>query len=315
MRALVTGASGFAGSHLAALLARAGHEVVGTTTTPQGSLAHMDLRDRGEVDDVVRRAAPERVWHLAAQSRAGLSWERPALTYDVNVAGTHNVLEAVRRHAPGARVLLACTSDAYGLADDPSPFTESSPLRPLSPYAASKVAAEWVGRMFVEAHGLHVVVTRAFYHVGPGQPASFAVANWARRIALAEAGMTEPVIPVGNLDLRRDIGDVRDVVRAYRELLEHAAPGEVFNVATGTTRTLRDVLATLTAASTAALRVEVDGARVRPADPPVLAGDASKLRERTGWRPAIALEETLAEVLAGWRAEVRADQTLGVGDA
>ncbi|MGH2820397.1 MAG: GDP-mannose 4,6-dehydratase, partial [Actinomycetota bacterium] len=213
---LVTGAAGFVGSHLMASLQQDGTEVAGTALETRRGLPVLDVRDRAAVDDVVQVTRPERVFHLAAQSSAARSWKDPALTYDVNVTGTHNLLDALRRYSPRCRVLLACTSDEYGIvAPERCPIEESAPLGPVSPYATSKVAQEWVGRMFFEAFGLEVVITRAFMHIGPGQPPSFATADWARQIARAEAGGKGAQVSVGDLGLARELGDVRDVVRAY----------------------------------------------------------------------------------------------------
>jgi GDP-4-dehydro-6-deoxy-D-mannose reductase len=289
---------------------------VGTTTAPRhDAFLHMDLRDPASVDDAVQRAAPERVWHLAAQSRAARSWDDPASTYEVNVTGTHFLLEALRRRAPAARVLLASTGDVYGLVDPAlAPFSEAVPLRPVSPYAASKVAQEWVGRMFADAHGMHVVTTRAFYHVGPGQRESFALASWARQVARAEAGLAPPEVVVGRLDLVRDIGDVRDVVRAYVDVLEHGTAGEVYNVATERGLALGEVLDVLLSRATASLHVRVDDSLIRPADPPVLRGSAAKLERATGWRAASALEDTLEDMLEEWRNTTRAQKAVDVSE-
>jgi GDP-4-dehydro-6-deoxy-D-mannose reductase len=301
-RFLVTGADGFVGTHLVAALRSAGHAVTGTSIVGGPDTVACDVRSASAVTAAVRASVPERVVHLAAQSSAARSWRDPALTYEVNVTGTHNLLESLRREAPGARVLLACTSDQYGaVAPADCPLEETAPLRPLSPYAASKVAAEWVGRMFCSAFALQVVITRAFMHVGPGQPATFATADWARQIALAEAGTREPVLEVGNLDLAREYGDVRDVVDAYLAALESADPGEPYNVATGDARPLREVVAILTGLARVEMEVRVDPSKIRPADPPVLEGSAAKLRRLTGWRPRRRLEDTLAEVLEHWR--------------
>jgi GDP-4-dehydro-6-deoxy-D-mannose reductase len=267
-RFLVTGADGFVGTHLVAALRSAGHAVTGTTLSGGPDTVSCDVRSASEV----------------------------------NVTGTHNLLESLRREAPGARVLLACTSDQYGaVAPGDCPIEEAAPLRPLSPYAASKVAAEWVGRMFCNAFALQVVITRAFMHVGPGQPATFATADWARQIALAEAGGREPVLEVGNLDLAREYGDVRDVVEAYLAALESGEPGEPYNVATGDARPLREVVAILTRLARVEMEVRVDPSKIRPADPPVLEGSAAKLHRLTGWAPRRRLEDTLAEVLEHWR--------------
>jgi GDP-4-dehydro-6-deoxy-D-mannose reductase len=331
MRSLVTGGGGFVGSRLATLLENKGHDVVRTvhggasrtaglhrgagSTRPQpppsrGDRLVADVTDRDALDAVVERVRPERVWHLAAQSSAARSWSDPGLTYEVNVTGTHHLLDSLRRHAPRCRVLLAASSDEYGFASpEDCPLEETSELRPVSPYAASKLAAEWVARTFVEAFGAHVVITRAFMHIGPGQPPSFAVSGWARQIALAEAGAAQPVVEVGNLELKRELGDVRDVVRAYAEVLEHGEPGEIYNVATGEARRLGDALDILKGLARIDIQVKVDPAKIRPADPPELAGSAAKLELATGWKPEFRLEDTLADVMEHWRSETARGQS------
>ena len=272
MRYLVTGAGGFVGSHLHDALRAEGHEVVGTARTDGPGLYACDMRDPDAVESAVERARPERVFHLAAQSSAGRSWTEPALTYEVNVTGSHYLLDALHRRAPDARVLLACTSDEYGaVAPEQCPVDETVPLRPLSPYAASKVAAEWVGRMFHAAFDMQIVITRAFMHIGPGQPPRFATADWARQVALAERG-------------------------------ERGRPGEAYNIATGRAPSLKEALDILLSRATVPLESKVDPSKIRPADPPVLQGSAAKLESLTGWRPKRRLEDTLAEVLDYWRA-------------
>jgi GDP-4-dehydro-6-deoxy-D-mannose reductase len=306
MRTLVTGAEGFVGGLLAASLRGDGHEVFALSRRPSQGMLECDLTDSQAVSRAVRRSAPDLVFHLAAQASAARSWTEPALTYEVNVTGTHLLLEELRTTAPAARVLLACTSDEYGaVAPEDCPIDEDTPLRPLSPYAVSKVAEEWLGRMFFSAFGMAVVATRAFMHIGPGQPPRFATADWARRIALAEAGLQTPVIRVGDLALRRELGDVRDVVAAYRAALDYGSAGEVYNVATGEAPTLEKTLSILVGMSETEFTIEVDPARIRPADPPILQGDAGKLEHVTGWAPKHRLEDTLAEVLDYWRSRVR----------
>lgn len=304
-RVLVTGAGGFVGGHLTGALAADGHQVTGTALEDRGELRYLDIRYPQRVDQVVADVRPELVFHLAGQSSVSESWKQPALTYEVNALGTHYLLESIHRHVPQAKVHIAASSDEYGKVEpEECPIDESAPLRPVSPYAVSRVTGEWIGRMFHESFGLHVVVTRGFMHTGPGQPPSFATADWARQIALAEAGRREPVVSVGNLDIRREFGDVRDVVAAYRLVLEHGVPGEAYNVATGEPHRLADVLEVLIGMATLDIRVEVDPAKLRPVDFPVLYGDAGKLERLTGWKPEHRLEDTLGSVLDYWRSEV-----------
>ena len=281
---LITGATGFVGRHLAAAL---DGDVVGV-----GS-ADGDLRDAEAADRIVGEAAPGRVFHLAADASVADSWRRPLETIEGNVASTFNVLDAVRRHAPDARVLVAGSAEMYGPAEHV--ITEDEPPRPQNPYAVSKAAADGLAGFFADAHGIHVVRARAFNHAGPGQSDRYVVGTLARQIA---AGATEVV--TGDLRPRRDFTDVRDVVRAYVLLLEHAAPG-AYNVCSGESVAIADILAGL--ARHAGVRVEqrTDPERVRAGEVMEIRGSHEKLTKATGWRPEIPLDRTLADTLEALR--------------
>ncbi len=264
-----------------------------------------DVEDPFVVDRAVERAAPDRIYHLAAQSYPSASWDAPITTMRTNVEGTINLLEAVRRHAPTARVHLACTSAQYGWVDPAdTPIKETHPMRPLSPYGVSKVAVELTGLQYHQNYGLHVVVTRSFNHVGPYQGDRCAIQTFCQQMAAIEAGLQEPVIAVGNLETRRDFSHTSDVARALWLLLDRSPSGEVYNLCSGTAVRIGDIVETVTRQGRVPVDVRVDTARLRPADEPVLMGDNSKLRQVTGWQPEVGMEEIVAELLAYWRARV-----------
>jgi GDP-4-dehydro-6-deoxy-D-mannose reductase len=288
-RVLVTGAGGFVGTHLL--------ELLGDEAVP----LEADVTDPGALADSIREVRPSAVVHLAALSWVAESWREPARVWEVNVVGTVHVLEAVRGELPEARVLVVSTGEVYGRAER-IPTPEDAPLAPVSPYAASKAAAEIACRQ-AHAAGLDVVVARAFPHEGPGRDERFAVGSWTRQLAeleLAGGG----TLRVGNLDVERDIADVRDVCRAYRLLLEPSVPAEVYNVATGKPVRMSRVVELLVGMVDCPVTVEPDPERLRPADIPVVSGDASRLERATGWQPEIPLERTLADTLEAARQAV-----------
>jgi GDP-4-dehydro-6-deoxy-D-mannose reductase len=296
VRAFLTGGQGFVGPWLCRHLAAQGDDVV--LADPL-----LDVTDGPAVHHAIKAARPEVVYHLAAQSSVSSSWEDPAATFSVNVLGSLHVLDAVHACAPGARVVLVSSVEIYGpVQPDDLPVTEVSPFRPATPYAASKAAAEMAALQAHIGRGLDVVRARPFTHTGPGQTPRFFVPSMARQIVEASrTGATE--LHTGNLQVARDILDVRDVVRAYRLLAERGAPGEAYNICSGRSVTLAEVVRLLLALAGSDLKVVTDPARVRPVDLPDLRGDPSRLHDATGWEPEFALEETLADVLAYWRAQ------------
>jgi len=319
VRVLITGVTGFAGSHLAELLVADGRfQVYGIHRTRSGlhnirnvadrlQLLECDLRDPSSVERVLADVRPEWVFHLAAQSFVPSSWTAPYETMDTNVLGQLNLLEAVRKLRLSCRVQVACSSEEYGLVyRHEVPIREEQPLRPLSPYAVSKIAQDFLAYQYHRSYGVDVVRTRAFNHAGPRQGEPFVISNFAKQIAEMERGLRPPVLQVGNLDAQRDFTDVRDIVRAYVLALEHGAPGEVYNIASGETHIIRSVLESLVAISRVRLEVRTDPARLRPSDVPILLGDASRFRACTGWKPEIPLEQTLRDTLDYWRQMVGA---------
>ena len=302
MRALLTGASGFVGGWLREYLEAQGDEVVALA----GSI---DIRDGEAVAAALGEHRPEALYHLAALTHVGRSWEEPAETFSVNALGTLNVLEAARRAAQPPVILLVSSAEVYGTVGA-APVREDAPLRPVSTYAASKVAAEYLGVQATLGRFQRVVRARPFNHVGPGQAPNFVVSALARRIALAELSGGGQVA-VGNLEPRRDIIDVRDVVRAYRLLVERGEPGEAYNVASGRTVTIAEVLDELVGLAKCPIEVVQDPSLLRPVEVPVLSGDATRLSERTGWRPEIPLTQTLGDVLEHWRRRLRDERPGG----
>jgi GDP-4-dehydro-6-deoxy-D-mannose reductase len=301
MRALITGSAGFVGRHLAAHLHTKGDEVTGFDRE-----SGVDILDHAAVERFVADARPDAVYHLAGQSDVGASWDTPVETFRANAEGTLALLEACRHHDVH-RVLVISSADVYGhVADSDLPLPETAPLRPVSPYAASKVAADFLGLQAWLGHGLPVVRVRAFNHLGPGQSERFVAPAIAARIARNEVDGTD-AIPVGNLEPRRDLTDVRDVVRAYRLLVERAQPGAAYNVCSGDDVPVGELAERLVAMAAGRMRLVVDPALQRPVDNPVLRGDNRRIRAETGWEPTISLDQTLADVLADARARVRAE--------
>ena len=300
VRALVTGASGFAGRHLVAACTAAG-DAVSEASRASG----VDLLDPGRARAAVAEARPDVVYHLAALAHVGASWQEPSRYLADNVALAHNVLEAVRAEAPGATVVVVGSGEVYG-PPVTLPLTEDAPLRPQNPYAVSKAAADLLAGFHADAHGLRVIRARPFNHAGPGQEPTYAIATFARQAAAAaEAGQDPIRIVTGNPDTRRDYTDVRDVVRAYRLLAERAEPG-VYNVCSGRTASARELVEALARAAGAGLEHEIDRAHVRAHEVMEVRGSAERLREATGWEPEIPLERTLADTVAWWREQIRA---------
>ena len=297
MRALVTGAGGFVGRHLVRHLAEAGDEVVEMELGVDG----IDIADAEPTTEAVMAAKPQVVYHLAGAADVGGSWSSPRETFLANALGTLNVLEAAR--ASGAERVLAVTSaDVYGrVTEDELPLGEDRPLRPVSPYAASKVAADAIAQQAWLGHRLPVIRVRAFNHLGPGQSDRFVAPSLAARIARNERDGGDEV-PIGNMTPLRDVTDVRDVVRAYRLLMEHGEAGGVYNVCRGVAVSVKEIAEDLMAMAARPMHLVSDPALQRPVDIPVLVGDNTTLRRTTGWEPTIPLSTTLADVLADWRA-------------
>ncbi len=314
MRLLITGITGFVGSHMAEYALAHGAEVFGSSRwrsrteniehlRSQIKLIECDLRDLASVRGLLETAEPTHVVHLAAQSFVGASWQTPAETLSTNIISQVNLLEGIRRFTIAPRVLVIGSSEEYGLVcPDELPIRETNPLRPLSPYAVSKVAQDMMGYQYFMSYGLPIIRTRAFNHEGPRRGEVFVTSNFAKQVAEIEAGLREPVMSVGDLTPRRDFSDVRDIVRGYWLLLERGEPGEVYNLCSGRSWAIQQVLEFLLEQSRVKrIAVETDPARLRPSDVMILEGDSSKIRKATGWEVEIPFERTLKDLLAYWR--------------
>jgi GDP-4-dehydro-6-deoxy-D-mannose reductase len=317
MRVLVTGITGFVGSHFAEYALARGVEVVGSYRWRSKTenidhlrsrieLVECDLRDGSSAHHLIEVARPDAIIHLAAQSFVGTSWQAPAETFVTNTVGQMNLLEAIRSCTPRPRFLVIGSSEEYGFVqEDELPITEDNPLRPLSPYAVSKVAQDLMGYQYWKSYGLHIVRARAFNHEGPRRGDVFVTSNFARQIAEIEQGLREPVIAVGNLTTRRDYTDVRDIVRGYWMLLDQGEPGEVYNLCSGRDWVIADILRFLLGeARVQNITIREDQSRLRPSDVPVLRGDAGKANAAVGWKPEIPFEQTLRDTLEHWRGRV-----------
>jgi len=319
LRTLITGVAGFVGRHLAHELSRDEREELnGTDHRPEGaweadetlrchlkSQRPLDVTNFEQVRGCLLESKPDRVVHLAAQASGSMSIQRPAETYKVNAIGALNVLEAVRMEAPQAIVLLIGSADVYGSGAPGQKIREDHPLEPRNAYALSKVAADQIGELYGMSYGLKVIRTRTFSHTGPGQGPLFAIAGWADQLARIHAGLMAAEIKVGNLEGVRDYGDVRDVARAYRLLLERGKPGDAYNVCTGRGHIMRHLLDDLCGIAGFKPTIVQDPARVRSRDSDFLVGDPGKLERETGWAPEIPIEKTLEDLYREARERVR----------
>jgi GDP-4-dehydro-6-deoxy-D-mannose reductase len=344
LRVLITGITGFAGSHMAEMLfPQKDIELFGTyrrrsrLENLENLLPHLnlievgvssvqaisdaflpgkinmvntDLVDAFSVHKLIGAVRPDRIFHLAAQSFVPASWNAPAETLQTNIMSQLNLFEALRELNSGGapldpRIQIAGSSEEYGLVfPHEVPMTEDNPLRPLSPYAVSKVAQEKLAYQYWMSYGLKSIVSRGFNHDGPRRGEHFAPSTWARQIARIEKGLQEPIVYVGDLTSQRDITDVRDMVRAYWLMLERGEPGEVYNIGSGTTRTMGEMLELLTSLSDAKIEIKQDPARMRPSDVKILWANSSKFQKATGWEPTIPFEQTMRDLLAYWRTHI-----------
>src|SRR3989339_47493 len=314
MKALITGITGFVGSHLAEyLLERGNIEVCGIERwrSKTDNIKHIekkiriiecDIRDYVSVEKTIKEIKPDKIFHLAAQSFVPTSWNAPQETLTTNIIGQLNIFESVRSAGINPEIQLACSSEEYGMVlENEVPIKETNPLRPLSPYAVSKVGQDYLGYQYHQSYGIKAIRTRAFNHTGPRRGDVFVTSNFAKQIAEIEKNKKEPVIKVGNLEAKHDFTDVRDMVKAYWVSTEKCTPGDVYNICSGKAWTIQSVLDMLLSFSKVKVTVKQDPARMRPSDVLVLLGDNTKFCKQTGWKPEIPIEKTLKDLLDYWR--------------
>jgi len=313
MHLLITGATGFVGSHFRRYLREATDwQVTGTafpdrppeSCHPRERCVALDARDDKQVRALLREIRPDAILHLAAQSHVPTAYKDPWNTLENNIKGQLNLLEACVALELKPRFIAVGSGEEYGRAtEDALPLREAHPLRPENPYSVSKVAQDVLGYQYFRSYQIPVMRVRPFNHVGPGQSERFVLPAFASQVARIEAGKQEPVLRVGNLSPARDFTDVRDVVRAYHLLLLHGEPGEVYNISSSQARTIQSLVDQLLALVEVEITVETDPERYRPADVPIVYGSAEKLEAETGWQPEIPFEKTVADVLEEWRAK------------
>ena len=308
---LVTGAAGFAGSHLIDLLRREDRPIVGwhhPGAPPQNPNGHVawqavELLDPLAVRQAIEALRPAEVYHLEGAAQQGKSWDRADEVLHVNVMGTQHLLDALARAQVSARTVVIGSSTVYRPSD--TALDEDSPIGPSSPYGLSKLAQEMTARQAFTLQQTPVMVARSFNHIGPRQGLGFVAADFARQIVEIETGRAEPVINVGNLAARRDLMDVRDTVRAYRAMMRSAEPGRSYNVCAGHAHSIRELLDGLLGHSTVTVDVRTDPDKLRPIDQPLVLGSYARLQRETGWQPEMPMDRTLADLLDYWRERLR----------
>mgnify|MGYP006302636577 CR=1 FL=1 len=325
MKVLITGITGMVGSYLAEFLINEGNcEIHGTTRWRSNrehiaafenrlSLHECELRDPHAVLRLLEEIRPDQVYHLASQSNVAASWISPRETLVNNITAQLNVFEAMRQlDLLGTRVLIPGSSEEYGMVyEHELPVSEANPLRPLSPYAVSKIAQDNLAYQYHQSYGLQVIRTRAFNHTGPRRSDAFVISNFARQIVEIETGRKEPVMDVGNLSAQRDFTDIRDIVKAYSLAVRFCDSGSVYNIGSGVGCRVNEVLDILLGMAKIIIRVKEDAARIRPSDVPAMICDSTKFRNKTGWQPEIPFKNTLGDLLEYWRERLALRETNG----
>ena len=312
-KALIIGAGGFVGNYLIDYILRnciwsisatkLAHEAIVNDSV---DLYNLNLLNENEIKELLDKVRPDYVFHLAAQSSVALSWENPNLTVDVNIKGTLNILEGIRKLNSRSRVMLIGSGEEYGyIKPEEVPINEDNRLRPGNIYAATKACQNMLGKIYSNAYDLDIISVRAFNHIGPNQASTFVVSDFCKQVAEIEVGIKEPVIKVGNLKAKRDFTDVRDVVGAYVMIMEHGEKGETYNIGSGQAVEIEKILNMIVKLSEKTIKIEVDKNKLRPMDVPIIEADIEKLVKTTGWKKKIDLEQTLKETLEYWREKIK----------
>jgi GDP-4-dehydro-6-deoxy-D-mannose reductase len=297
MRALIFGANGFVGGHLARELTTHGYTVYGADRQDKARYSEcdnyycVDITNAIDVMTLCRKLSPDVIINLAAISSVGASWKLPKQTIELNVCGTINIFEAAKKLCSQPKILIIGSSEEYSPSD--APLKETDPIDATNPYGISKMTQEHFAQMYTKRYGLKIYLTRSFNHIGPGQSPTFVVSSWCKQVAEIDASGKPGIVSVGNLEVSRDFTDVRDIVRAYRLLIESDYSGEIFNIGSGIARPLKKILSTITKFSSQPMKISVNPALLRPSDNPTICCDATKAQKKLGWEPRIPFKDTL----------------------
>lgn len=308
MKALIIGGAGFVGFYLIDHLHRCGCTVIATKMPEQSinypgiDIFDLNILNKNEIDSLLDRTKPDYIFHLAAQSSVAFSWENPHLTIDVNIQGSVNLLESLRKLPYKPRILLIGSGEEYGrIISSDIPIAEDVPQRPINIYAATKCFQNMMGKIYADSYNIDVMMVRAFNHIGPMQSPSFVVSDFCKQVSYIEKGLQEPIIKVGSLEIKRDFTDVRDVVKAYYLLIKYGIKGESYNVGSGKAIEISTILQMILSLSDSSITIYKDKNKIRPTDTPIIEADITKLFKSTGWSTNIPLEQTLLDTLNYWR--------------
>ncbi len=312
MKALIIGAAGFVGSYLAEAIKQYMYCDVAATKLPNeilditdAEIINLNILDPLEIEAVFTDVHPDFIFHLAAQSSVSLSWRNPVLTVDVNIKGALNLLNEIRKLNYSPKVLVIGSGEEYGyIKEGCVPISEEAELNPGNVYAVTKACQNMMATIYAQAYGMNLIMVRAFNHIGPRQSPQFVVSDFCKQVVNIELERQKPVIMVGNLTVKRDFTDVRDVVRAYTSLIQYGRPGETYNVGSGHAISVGSILHKILSHTKAEIKVQIDPEKIRPVDIPIIEANTKKIYDHTGWKPEISLEETVVDTLDYWRKEI-----------